>query len=64
MQVTTFVFNRTLAIVLQSEPEPQTQINVAAPAPASYGAVEHVSNNPFAFSAGTILEESVQPDAD
>lgn len=40
----------------QIEPQPDTQINTA-PA-ASYGAVGHVSNNPFA--AATIVEEQVQ----
>lgn len=51
-----------LSRMLQNEPQPDTQIN-AVPS-AGYGAVEHVSNNPFAFAGGTIVEEPVQPSAD
>lgn len=46
----------------QNEPaQPTTQININAG--ANYGATAHVSNNPFASSAPSMVEETVQPEA-
>lgn len=46
----------------QNEPaQPTTQININTG--AYYGATGHVSNNPFAASAGSMVEETVQPEA-
>lgn len=47
-------------IKFQNEPGALTEINTNT---VSYGATGHVANNPFASAAGTIIEESVQPEA-
>lgn len=46
----------------QNEAQPQTQM-INNGVGASYGAVEHVSNNPFAYATSSIAEEPVQPEA-
>lgn len=54
------MYIRCFSMKKQNEPGATTQFNTN---PVNYGATGHVPNNPFASATGTIIEESVQPEA-